>query len=163
MAQEKQDRNQESEYDAPGIGTVAPLRSKFAGDVETDLVKKVGGILQERGLIGCDWAQPVQTPIIIKLRDYIGKRPVRMHSSHWVRGSSQIAILHPETYLPFFLNPTGSDVCELCDGEHTVKEIIDVQKMWWSSVSEKILVEDLLKFLLLLEELGLIEFKERLL
>jgi hypothetical protein len=160
VTQEKQDKNQENEYDPPGIGTVSPLRSKYAADIETDLVKKVGGILQERGLIGNDWAQPVQKPLTVKLQDYVGKHPVRRHSNHWVQSSSQIAILHPETYLPFFLNSTGSDVCELCDGEHSVKEIIDALKTQWPSVSENILIKDLIKFLLLMEELGLIEFKE---
>lgn len=159
MIQEEQNRNHEKEYDSPGIGTISPLRSKYAGDIETDLVKKVGGILQERGLIGNDWLRPVQKPLNIKLQDYTGKQPVRMHCTHWVRGSSQIAILHPETYLPFFLNQTASDICELCDNEHTVKEIIETLKIQWSSVPEKTLTEDLLKFLLLMEELGLIEFK----
>ncbi len=160
MTQEKRDRIQENEYDSPGIGTVSPLRSKYAGDLEIDLVEKVGGILQEKGLIGNNWAQPVQKPLTIKLQDYIGKHPVRRHSSHWVRGSSQIAILHPETYLPFFLNPIGSDVCELCDGEHSVRDIIGDLKTEWPSMPDKIIIKDLLKFLLLMEELGLIEFNE---
>ncbi len=159
MTQE-QDKKQETDYDSPGIGTVSPLRSKYAPDIETDLVKKVGGILQERGLIGNDWAQPPQKPLIVKLQDYVGKHPVRRHSNHWVRDSSQIAILHPETYLPFFLNPTATDICELCDGEHSVKEIIDAFKTQWIAVEEKTLTTDVLKFLILMEELGLIEFKD---
>ena len=157
MNQEKLDKNNKNEYDSPGIGTVSPLRSKYAGDMETDLVKKVGGILQERGLIGDDWARPVQKPLNIKLEDYIGKYPVRMHCNHWIRSSAQIAILHPETYLPFFLNQAASDICELCDGDHTINEILSTLKNNWPSGSEKTLTEDLLKFLLLMEELGLIE------
>jgi len=150
---------QENEYDPPGVGTITLLRSRDAEDVRADLVKKIGLILENKGLISKDMVPPVESRgLRIRLNAYVNKYPVRKHEKHWVDGGRQIAVLHPETYLPFFLNASGSKICRLCDGEHTVKKIMTQLKNEWHFQPEKVLVRDLMKYLLLLEELDLIEF-----
>jgi hypothetical protein len=149
----------ENEYDSPGVGTIAPLRSRDAEDVRTDLVKKIVLILENKGLISKDIVPPVESRSLrIQLNEYINKYPVRKHEKHWVDGGEQIAVLHPKTYLPFFLNVSGSKICRLCDGEHTIEKIISQLKNEWHLQPEKVLVRDLMRYLLLLEELDLIEF-----
>jgi len=116
-------------------------------------------VLENKGLISKDMVPTVQTKsLIIQLEEYADKYPVRRHERHWIDGGEQIAVLHPETYQPFFLNISGSKTCRLCDGNYNVGEIITQLKNEWHFLSEKVLVKDLLRFLLLLEELDLIEF-----
>jgi hypothetical protein len=151
--------SQENEYDPPGIGTISPLRSKYATDVKTVLIEKMSPILEQQGLIEKDFWPPFPNEVIgVRLSEYGGKFPVRKHERHWIDGGEQIAVFHPETYLPFFLNPSGSKICKLCDGEHDIQTIINQFIKEWSFLPEEVLVRDLLKFLLLLEELDLIEF-----
>ncbi len=75
----------ENDYDPPGVATIFPLRSKQAEDVYTDLVNKIGTILKEKNLI-TDEVKLLEEKeyIVIKLKDYAKKYPVRKHFKHWV-------------------------------------------------------------------------------
>jgi hypothetical protein len=151
----------ETDYDPPGIGSLMPLRSQYADDSGSEFMKEIGAFLMEKGLISEDMIPTVEPKFLrIRLSDYVGKVPVRKHKDHWVDSGDQIVILHPETYIPFFVNSSGSKICRLCDGEHSVGDIIKEIKAANSSLPEKVLIEDLIKMLLLLEETDFLEFKE---
>lgn len=147
------------EYDPPGIGTVFPLRSKFAEDPRTIFVKSLAYVLGNNGLIR-ENAKPAghNGALRIHLNEYMHKSPVLMHKKHWIDGGRQIAVFHPSTSFPFFLNNFASSICRLCTGKHNIEEIIAWSRKEWPFMSPQVIVEDLMKFLLLLEELDLIKF-----
>jgi hypothetical protein len=149
----------EKEYDSPGIGTVFPLRSKFAEDPRAIFVKSLASILGSNGLIR-ENAKPTSRnrALRIHLNEYMHKSPILMHKKHWIDGGKQIAVFHPYTSIPFFLNNFASSICRLCTGKHNIEEIIAWSRKEWPSTSPQVLVKDLMKFLLLLEELDLIKF-----
>ena len=148
------------EYDPPAIGSLIPLRSCNADEPSSELIEDLGEILVQKGLITKEMVPKVQPKVLnIRLSEYIYKKPVRKHKDHWVDGGDQIAVIHPETYLPFFINSSGSKICRLCDGENSIGDIIAEIKAGWNFVPEKTLVEDIIKMLLLLEELDFIEFE----
>ena len=149
-----------SEYDAPGIGTISPMSSRYAQDARTNFVKKIGSVLENQGLINREMIPIVQNEgLRVRLDEYLGKVPVRKHERHWIDGGKQLAVFHPVTNLPFFMNISGSKICRLFNRKSTVAEIITQFKREWAhQKSDKILIRDLVRFLLLLEELDLIEF-----
>ncbi|MHA2208428.1 MAG: PqqD family peptide modification chaperone [Candidatus Thorarchaeota archaeon] len=150
---------QESEYDPPRIGTISPLRSKHARDGELEFIEKAGSVLEREGLISREMVQAIEYEHLrVRLEAYIDKYPRRRHGQHWVDGGNQIAVIHPDTYIPFLLDAYGSQICRLCDGEHTIGDLIPLLRRDWHILPQSVLVRDLLAFLLLLEELDLIEF-----
>jgi hypothetical protein len=152
---------QEKENDLPEIGTVFPLRSKYAEDFGLELVKKVGYTLETMGWIN-DFMQPIgySAPLKIRIKDYENKFPFRKHGAYWVDGGKQLAVFQPDSFLPFFLNRSGSIICRLCNGNCSVKQIITRVKRK-NVTPQEVLVEHVIKFLLLLAELDLIGFRER--
>jgi len=150
----------EPEYDPPAIGGLTPLRSCRAGDLGSDLIEKIGELLVEKGMIPKDAVPEIPKEVFkVKLADYVGKKPLRRYKDNWIDGGDKIAVIHPETYLPFFMNSSCSRICRMCDGDHTVGDIITATQAAWPRVPGKVLVQDLMKALLLLEELDLIEFR----
>ena len=152
---------QKSEYDSPEVGTVFMLRSRYSEDPRLNPIKKLASILEEKGMISWDM-QPVGYTETLKIRlsDYAKKLPTRKYSENWIDGGKQISVFHPHTCLPFFFNKSGSRICKLCDGKHCTEDIITMSKKEWPSLTNNKLVIDLMRFLLLLEELDLIEFVE---
>jgi hypothetical protein len=150
----------QTEYDPPTIGGLIPLRSCKVDEPSSELVEDIGSILVEKGLITNEMVPKVQPKVFkIRLSEYICKKPVRKHEDHWVDGGDRLAVIHPETYLPFFINSSGSKICRLCDGEHGIGDIIAKFKAEWNFVPDKTLVEDIIKLLLLLEELDFVELE----
>jgi hypothetical protein len=96
--------------------------------------------------------------LIVSLKEYIDSYPSRIHNKHWIDSGKQVSVIHPETYLPFFFNFTGSKIIRLCDGKHKLQDILDTFKWNWPIIPEKDLEIDFLEFLLLLNELDLINF-----
>lgn len=151
---------QKRKYESPEVGTIFPLRSKYAEEFRIDLLRKVAFVLENEGLIPVGMAPREQSEgLRIRLDDYLNKSPRRKHENNWIDGGKQVAVFHPDTFLPFFPNKTGSEICRLCNGKHTIGEMIGQSKRKWRFETEEILTKDLMKFLLLLEELDLIEFK----
>jgi hypothetical protein len=147
------------DFDPPVVATIFPLRSRYAEEVSTELVNTIGTLLQEKNYIGKSVAvQDSRKALDIKLEDYIRKHPTRKHSRHWIDGGDQIGGVQPDTVLPFFINPTGSRICRLCDGRNSTGEIFHLMKKTWRFLPEKTLINSMMSFLLLLEELDLIEF-----
>jgi hypothetical protein len=151
---------QKNKYDPPEVGTVFMLRSRYTEDARLGPIKRIASVLQRQGLISEDM-KPVGYSDIMKVRlgDYANKFPNRKHTEHWIDGGKQVAVFHPDTCLPFFLNVSGSGICRLCDGRHNVGELIALSRKKWPSSSKGVLVTDLMRFLFLLEELDLIEFE----
>lgn len=149
----------ENDYDSPAVATIFPLRSSHVEDVFTDLVNKIGTALKEKNLI-TDEVKEEKEYLIINLEDYAKKYPVRKHYRHWVDGGEHIAGIHPDTYLPFFINFSGSIICRLCDSQLNVEQIAEKLQEMWIPLPEEELMNDLMSFLLLLEELDLVEFRE---
>jgi len=150
----------ENVYSPPDVGTVFRLRSKYAEDARLEPVKQIASMLERDGWI-TEGMKPVgYTDVFtVRLVDYSNKFPTRKHNEHWIDGGKQVAVFHPYTFLPFFLNNSGSSICKYCDSKHSVEEIIALFKKEWPSLTKEVLVTDLMKFLLLLEELDLIEFE----
>ena len=149
----------ENDYDSPGIATIFPLWSKNAEDIYTDLVNRIGNTLKEKNLITEEVKLPEEKEyLIVKLGDYAKKYPIRKHFKHWVDGGEKLAGVHPDTYLPFFINISGSIICKFCDGQMNVEQIIEKLRKNWDFLPKETLEKDLLSFLLLLEELDLVEF-----
>jgi hypothetical protein len=145
-------------YEHPKVGTVFDLRSRYTEDAGLGFVKRLGFELEKKGLISEDMRP---TGYIEKLRAKIGelidKTPMRKHEGHWVDGGIQVAVFDPDTFFPFFFNASGSRICRLCDGKHTIKEIISKSGADLAMLAKSALAKDIVRFLLLLEELGLIE------
>lgn len=158
-----EDLAEKEEYDPPGVGTVFPLRSRYSEDFRVSLVRKIASDLESKGLIGKDKCPVVRTEgLRIRLDEFLDKYPVRKHESSWIDGGKQIAIFHPDSGIPFFPNASGSRICRLCDGKHTIGDMIARSRKKWHSLPEKVLAKDLMRFLLLLTELDLIQFTDRL-
>ena len=147
-------------YSPPEIGTVLMLRSRYAEDARLRPVEQIASVLETNGLTSQDMKPVGYTePLKVRLDEYLNKIPVRKHSQHWIDGGKQVAIFQPDTCLPFFLNSSGSRICRLCDGRHSLVEIIALSRKKWPLSSKKVLIRDLVKFLLLLEELDLVAFE----
>jgi hypothetical protein len=148
------------EYDPPGIGTIAPLFSAHAQDATKNFVKQIGLTLENKGLINAqsNVFMP-HKPLKVRIDNYRDKTPVRRHNKHWIDGVKQIAVFHPITNLPFFINSSGSKICRLLDGKYTIAKLINrFNKEWQLQKPSDVLTRDFMKFLLLLEELDLIEY-----
>jgi len=147
-------------YRCPEIGTVFKLASNFAQDIQLGPIKDIAAVLEKQGLIS-DYMKPIGycEALKVRLSDYLNKSPKRKYDKHWIDGGRQVAVFHPETCLPFFMNESGSKICRLCDGNHKIGRLIELSQKSWPSVNTKVLVRDLLKFLFLLEELDLVEFE----
>jgi hypothetical protein len=151
---------QKTEYEPPGVGTTYPLRSNYVEDMTVNLIKNITSVLEKRGMIRSRITLPfLAKRMIIKINEFADKMPVRNHERCWIDGGEKIAVIHPETKLPFFFNVSGSIVCRLCDESHNVGDIINKLKKVWSSTTDKTLIKDVVSFLILLEELDLIDFK----
>jgi hypothetical protein len=149
-----------NEYDPPGIGTISPMASRYAEDAGSHFVKQIGSVLENKGLIN-GGAIPFISHDAKKVRldDYLRRVPVRKYNERWIDGGKQVAVFHPITNLPFFMNYSGSKISRLCNGKYTIANILTkFRKEWASQKPDNALTKDLMKFLLLMEELGLIEF-----
>jgi len=148
------------DYEPPRVGTVFPLRSKHAEDFRVQLVRDIGSALEKNALINNSLLPSIPSKFLrIKLSEYLHKYPLLKHARHWIDGGKQVAVFHPITNLPFFINNSGSIICRLCDGKRTVAGVIaQFKKKWANQKSDDGLTLDLMKFMLLMEELGLIEF-----
>ena len=149
---------QEIEYDPPAVSTFSYLRSKDSQDGVIDLLNDLGGILKERNMIEKEVHLPQRKKLEIKYNDYSKKHPKIKYSEKWIDDGNRIAGVHPITSLPFFLNSMGSMICRFCESEMDIEEISRELKRMYPSVSEYILLKDLLSFLLLLDEMDLIDF-----
>ena len=149
----------EGEYEPPEVGTVFRLRSRYAEDARLEIVRKMASALEDKGLITEDM-KPVgySERLRIRLDEYVRKIPARKHEGHWIDGGAQVAVFNPDTFFPFFFNHHGSQICRLCDGISTVGQIVASSAKERPTVIERALTEDIIRFLLLLEELDLIEF-----
>lgn len=146
------------EYDPPAVATIFPLRSKNAGDIKTELAVRIGEVLAQEKMIDCQVSFPDDgTGITIIFDEFVGMHPVRKHRKYWIDGGSQVVGIHPDTYIPFFINSTGSEICRLCDGEKSVSTMISDLNALWPDVQASVLTRDLVSFLLLLEELDLVD------
>jgi hypothetical protein len=148
------------EYDPPGIGTIAPLFSAYAQNATKNFVKQIGSTLENKGLINAQANVFMPNKALkVRIENYRDKVPVRRHNNHWIDGRKQIAVFHPTTNLPFFINNSGSKICRLFDGKYTIAKLIDrFNKEWKLQKHSDVLTRDFMKFLLLLEELDLIEY-----
>lgn len=154
------DQKPQEAYNPPGVGSIVPLRSQNASDISAKLVKKISQLLQSNGYLEDFMILPFsEDKLNISMKDYLDAYPSRIHSEHWIDSGKQVSAIHPETYLPFFFNHTGSKIIRLFDGEHNLKEILNEFKKEWSAVPEKELEIDLIQFLLLVDELDLIELR----
>ena len=147
-------------YRCPEVGTVFKLASAFAKDIRFGPIKDIADVLEKQGLIS-EYMKPVGycETLKVRLSDYLDKSPKRKHDQHWIDGGKQVAVFHPETCLPFFMNESGSKICRFCDGNREIGELIEMLQKNWPSIKKKVLVRDLLKFLFLLKELDLVEFE----
>jgi len=148
-------------YESPEVGTVFPLSSAYAENVYEGLVKRIACVLEDKELIKENMKPkaPLRT-LRVRLNEYMGKSPARKHKEHWIDAGNQIAVFNPNTFLPFFLNSSGSEIVKACDGKTKIDRILAQLTKEWNSISRHTLVRDLMQFLLLLEELDLIEFVE---
>ena len=146
-------------YEPPTAGSIIPLRSKFSKDPMTNLIGDLNSLLENKGLLDRNAIVPlVDHQYTVYLGDYIDKTPLRLHEEYWIDGGEQIAVINPETNIPFFFNCFGSKICRACDGEHSVRRILKVFETENPTVPDKELHTDIMKFLLLLEEIDLISF-----
>ena len=146
------------DYEPPGVGTVFPLRSKHAEDFRVQLVRDIGSALKKNGLINNSILPSIPSKLLkIKLSEYLHKYPLLKHTRHWIDGGKQVAMFQPDTNLPFFFNSSGSKICRLCNGKNSIENIISLAGKKRNYAPKETLVKDLMKFLLLLEELDLIQ------
>lgn len=150
----------EKDYCPPEIGTVVKLRSTNAEDPRLAPVMEIASILGKGGLISEHMKlRSHKEELRVQFDEYAKRRPKRKHGEQWIDGGKQLCVFHPVTYLPFFLNHAGSRVCEFCNGKLDVDEIVTLLKKEYGLVTKESITKDLMTFLLLLEELDLLEFE----
>jgi hypothetical protein len=149
---------QENEYDTPAVSTFSYFGSKDSQDVAIDLLNDMGLVLKEKKLLDKDVRLAQRKKLAIRYNDYSKKYPTIKYSERWIDDGKCIAGVHPNTYLPFFLNSTGSTICRLCEGKMDIDGISGELNRIFPSVDNHMLLKDLLSFLLLLEEMDLMEF-----
>jgi hypothetical protein len=134
-------------YQPPAAASVYNADSRFASTISYN---RIG----EKELeIGFNLGGPLK----IQLDEYLCKHPMRKYETNWIFSSDSAAVYHPRTGIPFWFNPTGSAICFLCDGQHSVQCLITELTKRFSSTSCRQIVHDLLSFLLLLSERDLID------
>ncbi|PVX23288.1 MAG: hypothetical protein CW691_11040 [Candidatus Bathyarchaeum sp.] len=147
----------QGQYNSPAVGSIGPLMSKDGKDITGDIINSVSSLLAEKGIIKPNAAITIHHhKKVVHKKDYLNIFPKRLHAKQWIDTGNGLAVIHPGTSLPFFLNDTGSKICRLCDGEHTIKDMLNIFHKKWSSLPRKRLETDFLQFLLLVEELDLI-------
>jgi hypothetical protein len=146
----------QEQYTSPAVGSVAPLMSKQK-DITGALLNSISPMLEKRGLLKGNMLLPIhERALVVHMKDYLNRHPKRAHKRYWIDTEQGLAVIHPETHIPLFFNTTGSTICSLCDGEHSIKEMLDtLQKKW--SIPSKVLETDFMKFIILVEELDLVE------
>jgi len=149
---------QKNEYDAPAVSTFSYFGSKDSHDAAIDLLNDVGSVLREKKLLDKEVQLEQRKKLMIRHNDYSKKHPTIKYSERWIDDGNCIAGVHPNTYLPFFLNSTGAAICRLCDREMDINSISRELNGLFPSMDYNVLLKDLLSFLLLLEEMDLIEF-----
>jgi len=149
---------QENEYESPAVATFSYFGSKYSHDVAMDLMNDMGSVLKEKKLLDKEVRFAQRKKLAIRYKDYSEKYPTIKYSERWIDDGNCIAGVHPYTYLPFFLNTAGSAICRLCDGKKNIDDISAELNRLFQSKDNCILVKDLLSFLLLLEEMDLMEF-----
>jgi len=148
-----------TDYEPPGIGTVFQTMSKFARADKLVLIKRLASLVGNNDLI-IEKAEPSSHDRVLRVRlnDYLDKCPIRKHKKHWIDTGEQIAVFHPVRSVPFFLNKFASIICRFCNGENNIRDMIVWSRKEWPLLSKQIIDKDIMKFLLLLEELDLIRF-----
>lgn len=142
-------------YDPPGIFTFSFMRSENAIDPFIDFMNDMGSILRERDLIDGEVRLP-QRRLKIDYADYSNEHPSMKYASFWVDDGEHIAGVHPKTSLPFFMNASGSAIYKMCEGKMSIEEIFEEIKRIWPTVEDRMLLENLLSFFLLLEEIDIL-------
>lgn len=148
-----------TEYEPPAISTFSFLKSKDSHDGFNDLLEDIGRTLKERGLVEREPYIPQRPKIIVRYKNYSKKHPIRKYSERWIDDGTYIAGVHPTTYLPFFLNQTAAGICRQCEGQQDVNSISTRLKEMFPAIDDNTLLTDLISFLMLLEEMELMEFK----
>jgi hypothetical protein len=151
------DRNPQESYDPPGVGSIVPLRSQNASDISAELVQQVNQLLSNKGYMEDFQPLPfIGDKPVVSMKDYLNSYPSRLHDDRWIDSGKQVSAIHPETYLPFIFNWTGSKIIRECDGKKKLEDIWINFKMDWPSLPESELMADFMEFVLLMDELDLI-------
>jgi hypothetical protein len=145
------------DYDPPSVSTFSYIKSKDSRDEFIDIFNDMGIILKERKLIDKEIRLTQRRKLIVQYNDYSSSRPTRKYSEKWISDGDHIAGIHPITYLPFFMNSSGTTICRLCEGEIDIEMICKELNSLYPSIEKSIILNDLLSFLLLLEEMDLLE------
>jgi len=149
-------------FDPPVVATIFPLRSRYAEDLSKELVDTLVDVLSEKKYLTKKIPIPdSQGAREINLEDYIRRYPVRKHRWNWIDDGERIGGVHPDTALPFFINRSGSRICRLCDGRNTTGDILFQAQKMWGSVPRAVLLDRVMSFILLLDELDLIGFARK--
>lgn len=68
-----------------------------------DFIGDLNSLLENKGLLSRKAIVPLDHPqYTVYLKDYLDKKPTRLHEGHWINGGEQIVVFQPETFLPFF-------------------------------------------------------------
>jgi len=148
----------EEDYNPPSVSTFSYIKSKDSRDEFIDIFNEMGIILKERKLIDKEIHLAQRRKLIVQYNDYSARRPTRKYLEKWISDGDCIAGIHPITYLPFFMNSSGSTICRFCEGKMDIERMCEELNSLYPSIEKSILLNDLLSFLLLLEEMDLLEF-----
>lgn len=93
-------------------------------------------------------------PKRVELKEFLKARPILKYVEYWI--DDYQAVVHPFNQFPYKLNDVGKEVCKLCDGKHSVDEILHTCQARFDVNSLQI-QGDLIRFLCLLLDLDLLE------
>jgi hypothetical protein len=124
------------------------------------MIKEIASLLENKGMIG-EAMKPTgcSEQLGVRLEEYLANIPQRKYRSQWIDTGNQIAVVHPETFFPFFFNRSGSRIIKRCDGKRTIRQIVLQEKRTWPSIDRLELAKDVVRFFFLLDELDLVEFR----
>jgi len=90
----------------------------------------------------------------ISREDSVNKRPLRLYKRNWIDVNEEVAVtsLSGET---FWLNETAAFIWKLCDGKHSIKDIVD-SLIEGYDVDRSTAIDDVFEIIWSLEERKLI-------
>ncbi|MDI7277391.1 MAG: hypothetical protein QME94_15545 [Anaerolineae bacterium] len=136
-------------YEPPRVASTHPVRSSHSGGVAIEAahgVVTLGINLEARRQV---W-----------LSEYLQVCPKRKRESHWILEPGWAVAYRPFPSIPFFFNSSGRLICTLCDGERDLRGILAEAAACFPDQDARRVARGALGFLLLLEELDLIELRE---
>jgi hypothetical protein len=136
-----------SGYEPPTVASTQRIKSSYSTNPNMKVVS---------GTVKIDLNLAATKKVVLK--DYLDLYPKRAREDHWILAPGWAAAFRPLTSTPFWFNQTGKTVCQICDGKHRLRDLFSEIVKTFPAADPQEVIREVFSFILLLEELDLIEF-----